>query len=205
MALFPIFVKLRNRLCIVVGAGTIAESKIRSLLESEADVLVVAPDITETIADWAADSRVQLRRRAFAPDDLAGAFLVIAATSSPEVNQSVFREAEARGVLCNAVDQPEQCHFYYPAVVRRGSLQIAISTEGLSPALAQRLRQELETQFGPEYGVWLEWLGQVRRSVRAEARSAAETKESLHQLASREAFDRFRRESKRPPLEGSAR
>jgi precorrin-2 dehydrogenase/sirohydrochlorin ferrochelatase len=204
MALFPIFVKLRNRLCVVVGGGTIAESKIRSLLESEANVLVVAPDATDTIAAWAAASRVELRRKAFAPDDLAGAFLVVAATSSPEVNQSVFQEAEARGILCNAVDQPEQCHFYYPAVVRRGSLHIAISTEGLSPALAQRLRQELEAQFGPEYGVWLEWLGQERRSVRAEVHSAADTKELLHQLASREAFDRFRREIKRPPLEGSA-
>lgn len=204
MALFPIFVKLRHRLCIVVGAGTIAESKIRSLLDCEANVLVVAPSTTEAIAAWAADSRIQLSRRAFAPGDLAGAFLVVAATASPEVNQKVFQEAEARGLLCNAVDQPEQCHFYYPAVVRRGPLQIAISTEGLSPALAQRLRQELEVQFGPEYGVWLEWLGRVRRSVRAEGDAAADTKKLLRQLASREAFDRFQRESRDHRLEGSA-
>jgi siroheme synthase-like protein len=134
------------------------------------------------------DSRVELRLKSFTPDDLAGAFLVVAATSSAEVNSQIFREAEARKILCNAVDQPEQCHFYYPAVVRRGSLQIAISTEGLSPALAQRLRQELE----------------VRQFVRAGAHPAAETKEFLHFLASREMFDQFLRETERPPAEGSA-
>ncbi len=204
MPLFPMFVKLRDRLCVVVGGGTIAESKIRSLLDSEGSVRVVAPSVTETIAGWIDDSRIELRLKSFTPDDLAGAFLVVAATSSSEVNLQVFQEAEIRGVLCNAVDQPEQCHFHYPAVVRRGSLQIAISTEGLSPALAQRLRQEMETQFGPEYGVWLEWLGQVRKFVRAGAQPAAETKEFLHFLASREMFDQFLREIKRPVAEGSA-
>jgi precorrin-2 dehydrogenase / sirohydrochlorin ferrochelatase len=204
MALFPMCVKLCDRLCVVVGGGAIAESKIRSLLDSEASVRVVAPSVTDTIAGWMNDSRVELRLKSFTPDDLAGAFLVVAATSSAEVNSQIFREAEARKILCNAVDQPEQCHFYYPAVVRRGSLQIAISTEGLSPALAQRLRQELETQFGPEYGVWLEWLGEVRQFVRAGAHPAAETKEFLHFLASREMFDQFLRETERPPAEGSA-
>jgi precorrin-2 dehydrogenase / sirohydrochlorin ferrochelatase len=202
MALFPMFVKLRNRLCVVVGGGAVAESKIRSLLDSEATVRVVAPNVTATVDAWAAASRVELRLKAYTTDDLAGAFLVVAATSSPETNRRVFQEAQERGTLCNAVDQPDECDFYYPAVVRRGSLQIAISTEGLSPALAQRLRQELETQFGPEYGVWLEWLGQVRQAVRGGAYPAADTKKFLHFVASREMFDQFQSESKRQAAEG---
>jgi precorrin-2 dehydrogenase / sirohydrochlorin ferrochelatase len=202
MALFPIFVKLRDRLCVVVGGGTVAESKIRSLLESDATVRVVAPSVTAPIDAWAVASRVELRLESYTPDELTGAFLVVAATSSPEVNRRVFQEAQAQGILCNAVDQPDECDFYYPAVVRRGSLQIAISTEGLSPALAQRLRRELETQFGPEYGVWLEWLGQVRQVVRGGAHPAADTKKFLHFVASREMFDQFRRESTRPVAEG---
>jgi precorrin-2 dehydrogenase/sirohydrochlorin ferrochelatase len=203
MALFPMFVKLRDRLCVVVGGGTVAESKIRSLLDSEATVRVVAPSVTPTIDAWTGASRVEPRLKAYATDDLTGAFLVVAATSSPEVNRRVFQEAQAQGILCNAVDQPDECDFYYPAVVRRGSLQIAISTEGLSPALAQRLRQELEAQFGPEYGVWLEWLGRVRQVVRGGAHPAADTKEFLHFLASREMFDQFLHMNKRQAAEGS--
>jgi precorrin-2 dehydrogenase/sirohydrochlorin ferrochelatase len=205
MALFPMFVKLRDRLCVVVGGGVVAESKILSLLDSEATVRVVAPSVTETIAGWTDDSRVELRLKPFAPEDLAEAFLVVAATSSAAVNRHVFQEAQARGILCNAVDQPEECDFYYPAVVRRGSLQIAISTEGLSPALAQRLRREMETQFGPEYGVWLEWLGKVRQTVRTGAYPAAETREFLHFVASREMFDQFLHETKLSAEEGRAR
>jgi len=196
------FVKLRDRLCVVVGGGAVAESKIRSLLDSEATVRVVAPTVTETIAGWTDDSRIELRLKPFAPEDLAESFLVVAATSSSEVNRHVFQESQARGILCNAVDQPDECDFYYPAVVRRGSLQIAISTEGLSPALAQRLRRELEMQFGPEYEVWLEWLGQVRQVVRAGSYPVADTKEFLHFVASQEMFDRFLNENKRQGVEG---
>ncbi|HEX2344861.1 MAG TPA: bifunctional precorrin-2 dehydrogenase/sirohydrochlorin ferrochelatase [Vicinamibacterales bacterium] len=149
MTLFPLFLKLARRRCLVVGAGTIAEGKIASLLDARARVRVVAPQATPTIAAWARNRRLMWIQRAFEPADLDRAFLVIAATSSVKVHRIVFREARHRGVLCNAVDEPTRCDFYYPAVFRRGDLQIAVSTSGRSPALAQRLRRELEAQFGP--------------------------------------------------------
>jgi precorrin-2 dehydrogenase/sirohydrochlorin ferrochelatase len=197
MPLFPISLKLRGRLCLVVGGGVIAESKIQSLLAAEAHVVVIAPEATETVAAWARAGQIEWQAKTFAVEDLCGAFLVVAGTSAPQVNHEVFRQCEADGILCNVVDDPEYCHFYYPAVVRRGALQIAISTEGQSPALAQRLRKELEAQFGPEYEQWLEWLGAARKFLRSEGKDPEETKRLLHQLASEEMFERFLREGER--------
>jgi precorrin-2 dehydrogenase/sirohydrochlorin ferrochelatase len=122
---------------------------------------------------------------------------VVAGTSSAQVNHEVFQQCETEGILCNVVDDPEYCHFYYPAVVRRGALQIAISTEGQSPALAQRLRRELEAQFGPEYESWLEWLGAARKFLRSEGKDPEETKRLLHQLASEEMFEKYLREGEK--------
>jgi precorrin-2 dehydrogenase / sirohydrochlorin ferrochelatase len=205
MSLFPMFVKLRDRLCLVVGGGQIAESKIPGLLAADAKVRVIAPEVTESLAAQAREGQIEWLRKAFDPEDLSGAYLVVAATSAIQVNQEVFREAEARGILCNAVDDPDYCHFYYPSVVRRGALQIAISTEGLSPALSQRLRRELEVQFGPEYEPWLNWLGAARKFLRAKNDDPQETRQLLHQLASREMFDRFLQESVRANGNGSSR
>jgi precorrin-2 dehydrogenase/sirohydrochlorin ferrochelatase len=115
--------------------------------------------------------------------------LVIAATSSSDLNSQVFNEAQARDVLCNAVDDPENCNFYYPAVVRRGDLQIAISTNGRSPALAQRLRQELEEQFGPEYESWVAELGEAREQLVVSHMDAEARRKLLHELASRQGFN----------------
>lgn len=205
MSLFPIFVKLRDRLCVVVGGGPIAESKIPGLLAAEAKVRVIAPDATESLAAQARDGQIEWLRKIFEPADLMGAYLVVAATSASEVNHEVFREAEARGILCNAVDDPGYCHFYYPSVVRRGALQIAISTEGFSPALAQRLRRELAVQFGPEYEPWLNWLGAVRKYLHGKNDDPEETRQLLHQLASREMFDKFLQETGRANGNGSNR
>jgi precorrin-2 dehydrogenase/sirohydrochlorin ferrochelatase len=186
----------------VVGAGTVAESKIASLVEADAQVRVVAPEATPEIRSWAQSRRVEWQKRGFQPDDLDGAFLVVAATSSTELHEQIFQEATRRGVLCNIVDVPELCDFYYPAVVRRGALQIAVSTSGQSPALAQRLRIELEEQFGPEYEVWLEYLDEARDKLRSQMLDPEERKRLLHELASKEAFEAFRREHKRATSSG---
>jgi precorrin-2 dehydrogenase/sirohydrochlorin ferrochelatase len=205
MSLFPMFVKLRDRLCVVVGGGQIAEAKIPGLLAAEAKVRVIAPEVTESLAARAREGQIEWVRKTFEREDLRGAYLVVAATSAIEVNHEIFREAEARGILCNAVDDPDYCHFYYPSVVRRGALQIAISTEGLSPALAQRLRRELETQFGPEYEPWVNWLGAARKFLRAKNDDPEETRQLLHQLASKEMFDKFLHETARANGNGSSR
>ena len=205
MSLLPIFVKLRGRLVVVVGGGAIAEGKIEGLLAAEGGVRVIAPQATAAIAQWAKQEKIEWQCKSFERSDLDGAFLVIAATSAPGVNESVFAEADARGILCNAVDDIENCHFYYGSVVQRGDLQIAISTNGKSPALAQRLRLQLEKQFGPEYQLWLEWLGATRELLRAGEASAESRKILLHHLASRPMFERFLQEARRDrPKQGAA-
>jgi siroheme synthase-like protein len=191
MSLLPIFLKLRGRRVLVVGGGNVAEAKIESLPLSEAEVHVVAPELNANVAELARTGKIAWRQKCFDPSDLDGMFLVIAATNVPEVNHLVYRLAEERSILCNAVDDPEYCHFYYGAVVRRGPLQIAISTDGLSPALAQRLRRELEQQFGPEYEPWLEYLGAMRDVIRASTSDEQRRKERLHELVTPEAFADF--------------
>jgi siroheme synthase-like protein len=205
MSLFPIFVKLAGRLVVIVGGGAVAEQKIPGLLSADARVRLIAPAITAQIAEWVRFGRIDYQAKEFAANDLSGAFLVVAATSAPGVNAAVFQAAEERGILCNAVDDIAHCHFYYGAVVQRGDLQIAISTNGKSPALAQRLRNEFEAQFGPEYEVWLQWLGAAREALRASGPTSEAGKKLLHELASRPMYEEFLRQTlQRPARKGAA-
>lgn len=192
MTLFPAFLKLQNRPVLVVGGGSIASAKIPGLLEAGAAITVIAPEVNAQVARWARERRIHWLRKCFEPCDLDGKCLVIAATSLCDVNAAVFAEADKRQVLCNAVDDIEHCHFYYGSVVQRGDLQIAISTNGKSPALAQRLRKELEQQFAPEHADWLDHLGIVREELRAHSSDPEATKRQLHELASRASFEQFR-------------
>jgi len=185
MSLFPIFLKLENRPCLVVGAGEIAESKIHSLLAADACVTVVAPEAKPALKDLARSGRFAWHEREFVPDDLSGAFLVVAATNIPEVNAAVYREALQRNVICNAVDDPPNCDFYFPSIVKRGDLQIAISTAGESPALAQQLRADIDTQLPDDLGPWLKSLGELRREVLAAMPAGDARKLLLHELARR--------------------
>lgn len=186
--LFPMFVKLADRQVLVVGGGAVGEAKIRGLLDTGAQIRVVALQANQAVHDWADGGIIALEERAFGPADLDGAFLVVAATSSPEVNELIFGEAQSRGILCNVVDVPELCDFFYPAVVRRGDLQIAISTAGQSPLLAQRIRKRLEQQFGPEYAEWLAQLGELRREVLSSDLPMERKRELLRSLTSQDQF-----------------
>jgi precorrin-2 dehydrogenase/sirohydrochlorin ferrochelatase len=145
-SLFPMFVKLEGKRCLVVGAGKVGEPKIGSLIETGARVHVVALEASEAVHQWAGDGKIALEIRAFASGDLDQAFLAVVATASRELNSSIYHEAQQRGILCNVVDVPEYCDFYYPAVVRRGDLQIAISTNGQSPSLAQAAKNEIDRE-----------------------------------------------------------
>lgn len=191
MSLFPIFLKLTGRPCLVVGAGRVGELKIESLVAAGAAVKVVAPEATDAVAQWAHAGKINWQARDYVPTDLHGVFLVVVATGSPELNDSIYREAQRCGVLCNVVDDPSRCDFYYSAVVSRGELQIAISTNGQSPALAQRLRRELEEQFGPEYEAWVEALGRERRRLFELPLDPEERRRILHRLVTRERFEEF--------------
>jgi precorrin-2 dehydrogenase/sirohydrochlorin ferrochelatase len=186
MSLFPIFLKLAARPCVVVGAGNIAESKIESLLQAEASVTVIAPEALPRVRAWAEAGEITWEQREFQAGDTGGAFLVVAGTATAAVNRAVYAEASVAGILCNAVDDPPFCDYYFPSVVRRGELQIAISTAGESPALAQRLRKEIGAQLPRDTGEWLMELGRLRREVTAVEPVGEARKLLLHELAQRE-------------------
>jgi len=186
--LFPMFMKLAGKRCLVVGAGKVGEPKIGGLIDTGASIRVVAIEASDTVRQWADAGKIELELRTFSENDLDGKFLAVAATASRTLNELIYREAQRRGVLCNVVDVPEYCDFFYPAVVRRGDLQIAISTAGQSPSLAQKLRQQLERQFGSGYAAWVEQLGETRRLILASDLDKETKWELLHSLASRKAF-----------------
>jgi len=182
--LYPIFLKLKGRQCLVVGGGNIACRKIESLLECGPRVRVVAPDCDHAVWEMWMAGRIELARRMFRPEDLEGVFLAIAATNDEEVNRAIHAAARERGVLCNVVDRPDLCDFYVPAVVERGDLQIAISTNGKAPALGAALRNWLEEEIGPGYGSAVERLGKLRERVRARYPNAPERRmEVLRRVA----------------------
>ncbi len=187
--LFPMFIKLAGKHCLVVGAGKVGGPKIGGLIATGALIQVVAIEASGQVREWAQVGKIELELRAFTAGDLDGKFLAVVATASPSLNELIYREAQRRGVLCNVVDVPEYCDFFYPAVVRRGDLQIAISTAGQSPSLAQKIRQQLEQQFGAEYAEWVEQLGETRRLILASDLNKVSKSELLHSLVSRKAVE----------------
>ena len=182
MTLYPIFLKLEDRRVLIVGGGAIAEQKVEAVLRSARDVTVLAPRVSPRIQLWASEGRLKHVAAEYRAGMAQGFFLVIAATDSVSVNRAVYDEAIRFGALANAVDDPDYCSFYSPAVVERGDFQIAISTGGASPALAQRVRRELEEEYGPEYGPWTAWLGRARSLLRRALPAGERRKELLHLL-----------------------
>jgi uroporphyrin-III C-methyltransferase / precorrin-2 dehydrogenase / sirohydrochlorin ferrochelatase len=162
---YPVMLELRGRRCVVIGGGAVAEGKVRGLLEAGAEVTLIAPELTEELELLARQGSIALERRPYAEGDLKGAFLAIAATDDAAANERIFDEAEAQGVLLNAVDDISHCHFAAPAVLRRGDLVVALSTGGKAPALAKQLRSRLSSQFPDEYATLLELLGEVREKA----------------------------------------
>jgi precorrin-2 dehydrogenase / sirohydrochlorin ferrochelatase len=164
---YPILLRLQNRLCVVVGGGEVAARKVTGLLECGALVKVIAPEVTKAIAALAKCNKLQHIARSYRRGDLKGAFLVIGATDDKAVNQRLCREAEARAILVNIVDQPDLCNCTMPARVRRGPLTIAISSAGGSPALSKHIREIIETTVGPEYGELAELMAGLRGEVKS--------------------------------------
>lgn len=186
MSLLPIFLQLEGRTGLLVGAGAVALDKIGSLLKTGVRLRVVAPQAREEIRSLAAEGKLEWLQREFVPGDLDGVFVAIAATNTPEVNAAVYQAAVERGVLCNSVDDIPHCDFFFGSVVSRGALQIAISTSGESPAVAQRLRREIDAQLPQDVGPWLTQLGELRREVLSTHPAGEERKTLLHMLAQRQ-------------------
>lgn len=167
MAYYPVFLNLRGRRCVVIGGGRIAEGKVRGLLEAEAAVTVVAPALTPGLRSLVDGGQIACVPRAYQPGDLAEAFLVISATDDRATNEQVWDEATARNLPINVVDDTPHCTFIAPSILRRGDLTIAISTSGKAPALAVRLREELEQRIGDEHARFLELAGTLREPLAA--------------------------------------
>lgn len=167
MTFYPVVLDVRGRRCVVIGGGPVAEQKVAGLLDAGAAVTVISPLVTPRLDAMAAKGEIALQRRAYHAGDLAGAFAAIAAAEDRSENQAIYEEAEREGVLLNAVDDIEHCHFIAPAVFRQGDVVVTISTAGKSPALAVRLRERLGALVGPEYATFLDLLGEVRPEVSA--------------------------------------
>jgi len=160
--------ELEGRPCLVIGGGKVAVRKVDGLLACGARVRVVAPRLDPGLADRPG---VTCEQRPWGPGDLAGVWLVIAATDDPEVNRAVYQAGERAGIWVNGADDPANCSFTLPSVVRRGDLQVAVSTGGRSPALASWLRRRIEAEIGPEYKVLLDLLATEREGLKAAGRS----------------------------------
>jgi len=165
--LYPLFLKLEGAPTLVVGAGAIAKHKAEALLSSGASVTMVALQASADVLDMAASGRVQLELRPFAPEDVDGKRLVIAATSDAAVNEAVMRRCRAAGVLVNVVDDPDRCDFYTPSLVQRGRVQVAISTGGASPAFARKLKNEIAAVLEPTLGRYAELVAEARDRIKS--------------------------------------
>jgi precorrin-2 dehydrogenase/sirohydrochlorin ferrochelatase len=163
---YAVFLDLEHKRCLVVGGGAVAERKVQELLDAQADVLVVSPSLTDALSQLAGAGAIRHLPRPFCDDDVRGCALVIGATDQLELKAQVAAAARRQAVWVNVVDTPAACDFIAPALVRRGALQIAISTGGNSPSLAKRLRHGLEQLIGPEYGVLVD----VKRSIGSQAK-----------------------------------
>jgi precorrin-2 dehydrogenase/sirohydrochlorin ferrochelatase len=174
MKYYPLFLDLRSRPCLVVGGGTVAERKVETLLSAQGQVTVISPTLTPQLSVWAKDRVITVFQRAYRPGDLKGFVLVFVATDDAELHKHIADEAREAGVLLNVADQQEFCSFIVPAIVSRGDLTLAVSTGGASPALASKIRQDLERRYGPEYDMTLRVLARVREWVTRSQLTAAE-------------------------------
>ncbi len=182
MKTYPIFIRIEDKSCLVVGGGAVGERKVLDLREAGARVTVLSQALTPTLTELAQAGRIHYLNEAFTPDHLNGMVLALAATDDREVNARVSAAAQARGIWVNVADDPEYCTFIVPAQVRHGDLTLAISTGGASPAVAQKLRQELEQRFGPEYKPYLALLKGVRCRLLSERRGHSENAALFHRL-----------------------
>ena len=180
MRYYPAFLDVRGRQCLVVGGGQVAERKAIALFDAGADLVVVSPTLTPALAELARTGKITHQQKRFSEQDLAGVYLAIAATNDGPVNEAVARACRKRGVLVNAATSPDEGTFVVPSVVERGDLLIAISTCGDSPALARKVREDLERAYGPEYGVFLEKMANLRRRLLADV-ADEEVRRKVHQ------------------------
>jgi len=193
MKYYPVFFDLRDKVCLVVGGGNVAERKVQRLLECEASVRVVGESLSEGLQDLQKRGQIQCLVGRYSAACLDGAFMVICATDDRAVNEQVMRDCRSRGIPVNVVDDPERCDFILPAIAEQGDLSIAVSTGGKSPALAKRLRKELERHYGPEYRELVNILGELRQRRMAKGHPSEENRTVFEAVVSSDILEQLRR------------
>ncbi len=180
---YPLFADLNGKKVVVVGGGTVAERKVQPLASAGAKVLLVSPELTDNIRRMAEDGRITVKERKFRPQDLDDAWLVVSASDDRDVQRKVVAETDKRRIFCNVVDIPEMCSFIVPSMVRRGDLCIAISTAGRSPAVAKRIRMDMEEAYPVIWGLYLQLLGRLREFILSTSADSDEKKRLCTALA----------------------
>ncbi len=185
MRYYPVSLDIKNRKCLVVGGGSVGTRKVKTLVECGAKVTVVSPGVSGNLLELASSSSIVLKKRPYRETDLNGIFLVISTTDDEELNRQISIDAEKLNMLCNIADRPKVCNFILPSIVHREDLTISISTSGKSPALAKKLRLELEEQFGNEYAELLRLMGAIRKKLLGQKHEPEAHKQLFEQLISR--------------------
>lgn len=186
---YPAFINLYGKRCVVVGGGKVAERKVMSLLRCGAHVKIISPALTDVLERQKERRKVAHIKRTYRKGDIEGAFLVIAATGNEKINTRVFKDAQC---MINVVDAPETANFIVPAVVRRGPMTIAVSTSGASPAMAKRIRKELELIYNKDFGRYLNFLKQIRKMIMKEVNDKKARERFLKELVSQEFLNMLR-------------
>jgi precorrin-2 dehydrogenase/sirohydrochlorin ferrochelatase len=194
MSLYPVNMDVHGVLCLIIGGGSVASRKVDSLLSCGAEIRVISPGVCARIAGLAKDGLLEWQQREYNKGDLAGAQLVFAATDSPEIQKQVVAEATAAAILVNVIDMPEACTFQVPASFRQGELLLTVATGGGSPALAARIRRDLEASYGPEYGLLVAMMADLRKEIVGSSDSHADHKRIFEKLLDSDILECFRQQ-----------
>ncbi len=191
MAKYPVFLEMAGRRAVVVGAGPVAIRKAQSLLDAGARLIIVSDAVDETLISRFKSANVEFIKSKYSKNYLAGAVLVIAATNKTEVNQQIYKDCQQLEILCNVVDDPRHCDFFVPSIVKRGDLQIAVSTEGDCPAYAGHIKKKLEALFTENHGRFVDELEQIRKHIIENISDPADKKILLGRLVDDDSFGYF--------------
>ncbi|NCC77340.1 MAG: bifunctional precorrin-2 dehydrogenase/sirohydrochlorin ferrochelatase [Clostridia bacterium] len=180
--MYPVSLDIKDKLCVVVGGGHVAARKVRGILAAGGRVRIISPELSARLDPLKEKREVEWRRKVFEAGDLAGAFLVFAATNDPEAQAAIVEAARGRNLLVNVADCPEICDFQIPAVLRRGDLSISVATNGKTPAVAAMVRKRLETVIGEEYGLLTTLVAVLRDEIIQQATSEVEKKKLFQKI-----------------------
>jgi len=195
MPYYPIFLDLHDKNVLVVGGGKVAERKVQNLLTYGCQINIISPKLTAHLSRLAATGSITRIPRDAIDKTMNDAFMVIAATNDPKVNSTIAAKAKERGLLINAVDQPGDCNFIMPSIVKRGDLHVAISTAGKSPALAKKIRKQMELTFGQEYGAFLKLMGLIRTELLAGGAPSSRNKPVFEKLVNSNLLEYIRKKN----------